>query len=499
MQAKTTLAVLLGFFVLGNLVARDPDNAYIRLAFYVYAAVSVGVISHYYLTRWWRGDADEDEGEAPIPPAVSVPPARRSPTWQPVPLEHPPQAPAANAAPNPAVQRDIPDELIQLTLQNFKATASTAVREEVAARAAAAKGGDVQAMTDFGHAFMDGDDCMKRDLPLAVRWMGHAVAHGAPDLRPLLEWVQHCVETNTIPPVTNKDKTYIKSRSYMSRASAQAELDSLIGLASVKSQVRSLINRRNLEKLRHKNELPSDPEFNLHLVFTGNPGTGKTIVAQLLGALLANAGILPRGQVVEVSGANLVGEYIGTTGPKVEEAVKRAMGGILFIDEAYALISHIGVNGPQSSASASAITTLLLEMNKHKGKFMVIAAGYPDEMKHFLEFNPGLKSRFRETLHFENFSPEELVQIYIKIANDKYYKLAEGCRQVLKKIMEDAPGKYARNFGNARFVANLFEETLERVADRIAQKPDVTREELMTITPFDISAAAEDFRRQHKG
>lgn len=496
MQSKVILAALLGFFVLGNLVARNPDSAFIQLSFYVYAAISVGFIAHFYLTRWWYGDRDEEE--APPPPADNATPPRRRATWQPVPLEHAPPPPAP-AAPNPAIQKDIPDALIQLTLQNLKATTSAPVREEVTLRAYAAQKGDVQAMTDFGQAFLDGDDCMKRDLPLAARWMGHAVAHGAHGMRPLLEWVQHCIETNTLPPVTDKNKTHIKGRSYMSRASAQAELDALIGLNSVKAQVRSLINRRNLEKLRDQNQLPSDPDINLHLVFTGNPGTGKTVVAQLLGALLANAGILPRGQVVEVSGVNLVGEYIGTTGPKVEDAVKRAMGGILFIDEAYALIAHVGVHGPQRSASMDAITTLLLEMNKHKGKFMVIAAGYPDEMKHFLEFNPGLKSRFRETLHFDNFSAEELVQIYIKIANDKYYKLAEGCRPVLKKIMEDAPGKYARNFGNARFVANLFEETLERVADRVAQKTDVTREELMTITPFDISAAAEDFRRQHKG
>lgn len=495
MQSKVIVSILLGFFVLGNVAVQDPDNTFVRMAFYAYVGVSVGVIAHFYLSLWRRPKKGEDTDAGDETPAAAPPAGDTART---VPTAYPPVASTPDTAPRSAAPPAIPDALIERTLQSFKPGTSETVRAEISLRAAAAKAGDVQAMTDFGHAFMDGDDCLKRDLALALRWIEHAAAHGAPDMKPLLEWVQHCLDTNTLPGVASKNKTYIKSRTYMSRESAQAALDNLIGLTSVKSQVRSLINRRNLEKLRHKNELPSDPEFNLHLVFTGNPGTGKTIVAQLLGALLANAGILPKGQVIEVSGANLVGEYIGTTGPKMEEAVRKAMGGILFIDEAYALISHIGVHGPQSSASMSAITTLLLEMNKHKGKFMVIVAGYPDEMKTFLEFNPGLKSRFRETLHFENFTTEELVQIFIKIANDKYYKLAEGSRQVLKKIMQDAPGKHARSFGNARFVGNLFEETLERVADRIAQKSDVTREELMTITPFDISAAAEDFMHQHK-
>ena len=145
-----------------------------------------------------------------------------------------------------------------------------------------------------------------------------------------------------------------------------------------------------------------------------------------------------------------------------------------------------------------AIATLLLEMNRHKGRFMVIVAGYPEEMEDLLNFNPGFRSRFREKLHFPNFSMEELVQIFLRLTEDRHYTLTEGCRPVLEKVMNAAPGKYAKSFGNARFVGNLFEETLERVANRVAKMQNVSREDLVTITPFDINDAAEDLMRQHR-
>lgn len=364
------------------------------------------------------------------------------------------------------------------------------IQNEITQRTHIAAKDHVETMLGFANGFIFGDMYLKRNLGLGIRWLGHAVAHGAEDMRLMLEWVQDCEEKRVLPKVSKKPA------SYASKAASMVLLDNLIGLENVKAQIKSLLNRQNLERLRTQNNLPSQTEFNLHLVFTGNPGTGKTALAQRLGDILADAWMLTLGHVVEVSGTDLIAEYIGSTAPKVEAAVKSALGGILFIDEAYALISHVGVNGRGSSASMIAITTLLTQMNKYKGQFMIIVAGYPEDMKNLMEFNPGFKSRFRETLHFPNFSSEELVQIYMKIAEEKHYILADGSKQVPEKIMHTAPGQHSKSFGNARFVGNLLEETLERVANRVAQKHEVTRDDLITITPFDINDAAKDFAAQ---
>ncbi|MDI1227954.1 MAG: AAA family ATPase [bacterium] len=281
----------------------------------------------------------------------------------------------------------------------------------------------------------------------------------------------------------------------ISASDAQRELNGLIGLAGPKQQVKTLINRQRLDSLRAAQGLPAT-EMTLHLVFTGNPGTGKTTVARLLGAILHDAGLLSRGHVIEVTDKDLIGEYVGGSGPRVAAKVQEAMGGILFIDEAYNLITAIGSAGPANSFSMSAITTLVQLMETHKGEFMVIAAGYPKEMQDFVNFNPGLQSRFRETIHFENFTDEELAQVFEGFADQNKYTLAEGSRETLVKIMHDAPARFSKTFGNARYVRNVFEETLERVANRIAHVASPTLADLTTITAFDIRSAAEDFARQ---
>lgn len=281
----------------------------------------------------------------------------------------------------------------------------------------------------------------------------------------------------------------------MSAQEAQARLAGLVGLESVKAQIETLINRHKFDRLREGQGL-STQAANLHLVFTGNPGTGKTTVARILGAILHGAGVLPKGHVVEVSDYDLIGRYVGEATPRIEACVKQAMGGILFIDEAYNMLTNVGNAGVQHSGAMNGITSLLQQMEMHAGKFMVIAAGYPEQMQDFLSFNPGLKSRFREVLHFENFSGAELVDIYTRLARQKEFVLSDGCDAVLSNIMQSAPAYYAKHFGNARFVNNLFEETLERVANRVVRMDAPTREDLMQITAFDIQSAAEDFRQQ---
>lgn len=284
-------------------------------------------------------------------------------------------------------------------------------------------------------------------------------------------------------------------RPEISATDAQQQLDALIGLAGAKQQVKTLINRQRLDSLRRQQGLPAT-EMTLHLVFTGNPGTGKTTVARLLGAILREAGLLEKGHVIEVSNHDLIGEWIGTSSPRVAAKVKEAMGGILFIDEAYNLMTAIGIGGVSGSSSMAAITTLVQEMENNKGNFMVIAAGYPKEMQEFINFNPGLQSRFRETIHFDDFTDEELAQVFAGFADKNKYTLAEGAREMLVKVMHDAPARFAKTFGNARYVRNVFEETLERVANRIASIPSPTLSDLTTITAFDIKSAAEEFARQ---
>ena len=284
-------------------------------------------------------------------------------------------------------------------------------------------------------------------------------------------------------------------RPMIGAAEAQEQLDALIGLAGAKQQVKTLLNRQRLDGLRRAQGLPAT-EMTLHLVFTGNPGTGKTTVARLLGAILHDAGLLEKGHVIEVSNHDLIGEWVGTSSPRVAAKVKEAMGGILFIDEAYNLMAAVGSGGPSGSFSMAAITTLVQEMENNKGKFMVIAAGYPKEMQEFVDFNPGLQSRFRETIHFDDFTDEELAEVFVGFADQNKYTLAAGARETLLKIMHDAPARHAKTFGNARYVRNLFEETLERVANRLAPVASPTLSDLTTITAFDIKSAAEDFARQ---
>gem|GEM_PF-2498866 len=495
MKMKWYLAAMLALLAIGHFGIEAPDNHALRVLFYVLAAYMAGYIFYHEYKRWQGEDPD-----GPPPKRAKDPPsALKEATWQPPEpkgTRYPPEKNAAASSPgvrgNPAVTKEIPERLVIQTLENILQETSPAVRSDITQRAQRAAKGDVDAMLAFGQGLMYGDAYLKRDVKMGIRWMGHAVAHGAADMLPILEWAQECDKQATLPRIARKPESYV------SNVSAMDFLDSLIGLEKVKKQVKTFINRHNLEKLRHKNQLPSESSLNLNLVFTGNPGTGKTVVAQQLGNILAGAGLLKTGHMVEASGISLADRYVGGAAPKVEAAVRQALGGVLFIDEAYALISQVGQHGPQGSGAMEAITTLLTQMNQYKGKFMVIVAGYPDEMEAFLNFNPGLKSRFREILHFDNFSTDELVRIFMKHAEDRHYILTEGCRTVLEKIMHAAPGKYAKSFGNARFVGNLFEETLERVANRVAQAKDVTREDLMTITPFDINDAAEDFLRQHR-
>lgn len=266
------------------------------------------------------------------------------------------------------------------------------------------------------------------------------------------------------------------------------KLESLIGLQAVKKEVRSLINYLQVEKARSATGV-KETMLNLHFVFRGNPGTGKTTVARILTDVFRAMGLLSKGHLVEVDRSGLVAEYVGQTAPKTNRVIDNAMGGILFIDEAYTLAPQKG--GVGHDYGKEAIDTLLKRMEDDRGKFIVIVAGYPEPMEDFINANPGLQSRFTKYIDFEDYKPEELKAIFISMANNKGMKLGEGVEELLGEMFIDIYNKRDRNFANGRTVRNIFEMVLQNQSSRVAElmrKGEVEHEVLNTIL-------VEDFKR----
>ena len=257
----------------------------------------------------------------------------------------------------------------------------------------------------------------------------------------------------------------------------QAELDSYIGLATVKEEVRNLINMASVYKLRRQHDLPTT-DMSLHMVFTGNPGTGKTMMARMMARIYRSLDILSKGQLVEVDRSGLVAGYVGQTALKTQKVIEKAMGGVLFIDEAYAL------NGKsENDFGQEAIDTILKAMEDHRDDLVVIVAGYTELMDKFIHSNPGLESRFNRFLLFEDYTPEEMFEIF-KMRCGKGYVLAPEAEPLVRDYIAEESAD--PSFGNARGVRNLFEHILVAQNNRLAKMPTVTREDLMTITPDDV-------------
>jgi SpoVK/Ycf46/Vps4 family AAA+-type ATPase len=284
----------------------------------------------------------------------------------------------------------------------------------------------------------------------------------------------------------NRDNRLNEIENLKSLEELLAELDSLIGLESVKKSIRENITYLNFTKLRQEKGYKDASKLSLHSIFTGNPGTGKTTVVKMLGKIYNKMGLLSKGHVVEVDRAALVGEYIGQTAPKTKKMIDSARGGILFIDEAYSLARS---DDDSKDFGKEVIEILLKEMSDGAGDIAIIGAGYPKQIKSFIESNPGLKSRFSHYFHFDDYLPEELYSIAMYAAKNKEVAFSADADAFLKEQLTESYRKRDENFGNARFVHALVDEAKIDMGLRLMKNPnlkELTNEELSTITLEDL-------------
>jgi len=292
-------------------------------------------------------------------------------------------------------------------------------------------------------------------------------------------------------PEENADITKAVSQTEQEEAPKEPEIDpmeqlnELIGLAGIKHDVLELTDFVKVQKMRKDQGMKSVP-VSLHLVFTGNPGTGKTTVARILAKLYANIGALSKGQLVEVDRSGLVAGYVGQTALKTQEKIKEALGGVLFIDEAYALSQKDDAFGQE------AIDTILKAMEDHRDDLVVIVAGYTKPMEEFINSNPGLKSRFNKYIEFPDYSVDELEEIFYSNCSRYDYVVEEEAKKHVREMIVARKMQKQENFANAREVRNMFEEIITNQARRVAELESPSQDEIMLLKMEDLTEEISD-------
>lgn len=290
------------------------------------------------------------------------------------------------------------------------------------------------------------------------------------------------VENNNVQnEIKNQEKTELKKQEKTLNELLD-ELNTLIGLEKVKADVNSLINLVKIRTIRKERGLES-PAMSLHMVFSGNPGTGKTTIARLLSQIYKAMGLLSKGHLTEVDRSSLVGGYVGQTAIKVQSVIEKSKGGVLFIDEAYSLT----VNRSATDYGFEAVDTLLKSMEDNRDDLIVIVAGYTEPMEEFLDSNPGLKSRFNKFINFDDYSPEELIGILKLKAKKSSLTLSEAAEKYSFDFFTKRCENKPENYANARDVRNYFEKSLVNQADRLAKLDNITNEQLSTIELEDVN------------
>jgi SpoVK/Ycf46/Vps4 family AAA+-type ATPase len=300
------------------------------------------------------------------------------------------------------------------------------------------------------------------------------------------EWLSKILNLSQKPSISgnvvisNNEETKTAAKQAKPIKPKTSKLKSLIGLTSVKEEIETLTNFIKIQQQREAKGMKTS-SVSYHCVFTGNPGTGKTTVARIVADIYKSLGILAKGHLVETDRSGLVAEYVGQTAVKTNKIIDSALDGVLFIDEAYSLI----VNS-QNDYGKEAIATLLKRMEDNRDRLVIILAGYSVEMQQFIDSNPGLQSRFNRYIEFPDYSAEELYQIFEKNAKEFDYTISKDAEIPLKAFFENKIANKDKNFGNARFVRNLFEKTIERQANRLSKEVDLTDEKLSEICTIDV-------------
>lgn len=290
-------------------------------------------------------------------------------------------------------------------------------------------------------------------------------------------------EAKIFAPQNNKEGlATMQQGQQMQLARLLSELDAMVGLESVKREIHDLVNLMRVKMIRREHGLEA-PSVSMHLVFAGNPGTGKTVMARKLAEIYQCIGILETGVLVETDRSGMVAGYMGQTAELVRQKVEQAQGGILFIDEAYTLSN----SGREGDYGQEAIDTLLKLMEDKRDEFAVIVAGYPREMEAFLNSNPGLRSRFNKYIYFEDYSANELYDIFLQMCAQNDYRLQSHLEEKMLYIIEKMIAKQGKKFANARTIRNFFERVVTNQANRVVTVNPSNVEELLTITEQDLN------------